>query len=53
MYRDYDKIIGPKPDEEQDAKPLISEHAEDARRNAGLESNVDVHVTTRGVDDSI
>ena len=53
MDSDYEKIIGPKPDEEQDAKPLISEHAEDARRNAGLESNVDVHVTTRGVDDDI
>ena len=50
MDSDYDKIIGPKPDEEQDAKPSISERAAAARRNPGLETNVDVHVTTRGVD---
>ena len=40
MYRDYDKIIGPKTDEEQDAKPSISECTAAARRNAGLETNV-------------
>ena len=36
MDSDYDKIIGPKPDEEQDVKPSISEHAAAARRNYGL-----------------
>ena len=51
MDSDCDKTIGPKPDEEQDAKPSVSEHAADARRNAGLETNVNIHVTTRGVDD--
>ena len=50
---DYDKIIGPKLDEEQDAKPSISERAAAARRSAGLETNVDVQVTTRGVDADI
>ena len=49
----YDKIIGPKPDEEQDVKPSISERAAAVHRNAGLEANVDVQITTRGVDDEI
>ena len=53
MDSDYEKIIGPKPDEEHDAKPSISEHAADASRNAGLETNVNIHSTTRGVDDYI
>ena len=30
---DYEKIIVPKPDEEQDVKPSISERAAAARRN--------------------
>ena len=42
MDSNYEKIIGPKPDKEQDAKPSLSERAADARRNAGLETNVDV-----------
>ena len=50
---DYDKTIVPKPDEERDVKPSISERAADARINAGLENNVDIHITTRGVDDDI
>ena len=53
MASDYEKIIRPKPDEEQDVKPSISELAAAARINAGLETNVDVQVTTRGVDDDI
>ena len=53
MDSDYEKTIGPKPDEEQDVKPSISERAADARINAGLENNVDIHITTRGVDDDI
>ena len=53
MDSDYEKIIGPKPDEEQDANPWVSKREAAARRNAGLETNVDVHVTTRGVDDDI
>ena len=49
----YDNTIGPKPAEEQDVKPSISECAADVRRNAGIETNVDVHVTNRGVYDDI
>ena len=36
MDSDYEKTIGPKPDEEQDVKPSISERAAAARRNYGL-----------------
>ena len=50
---DYDKTIVPKPDEERDVKPSISERVAAARRNYGLETNVDVQVKTRGVNDEI
>ena len=53
MDSTYYKIIGPKPDEEQDVNPSISERAAATRRNTGLETDVDVHVMTRGVDDDI
>ena len=47
----YDPIIGPKPNTEPEVKSSYAERAQNARKNAGINTDVVTQSETRGVDD--